>query len=257
VHLVYEDIPDPIQYCYDIIGKEVKMDDRLVRQVFLTMLSSYTQNPINLAINAPTGEGKSYVINKVADLFPKSDVIYLTAMTDKSLFHRKGTLVIKNETGEYQNTEDKIIEIEAEIEDKENESLRTNDKNLKQGLNSQVKDLQRQKRDILKNAVKLIDLDHKVLIFGDTPRHSLLEAIMSLLSHDRYEVEYEYVDTFNGIRTRNNVLRGFPTVIFTVAIDYSKYSRWDETQRRFVITNPKMTPEKYRQSIHIKGYGCT
>jgi hypothetical protein len=171
MHIVYEDIPDPIRYCYDVIGKEVKIDDRLVRQVFLTLLSSYTQNPINLAVNAPTGEGKSYVINKVADLFPKSDVIYLSAMTDKSLFHRKGILVIKNENGEYQNTEDKMIGIESEIEDKEHESMRTNDKNLKQGLNSQILELKKQKRNLLKNAVKLIDLNHKVLIFGDTPYH--------------------------------------------------------------------------------------
>jgi hypothetical protein len=63
------------------------------------------------------------------------------------------------------------------------------------------------------------------LIFVDTPKHTLLEAIMSLLSHDHYEVEYEFVDNFNGIKTRTNVLRGYPTVIFTAAIDYSKYQR--------------------------------
>jgi hypothetical protein len=76
---------------------------------------------------------------------------------------------------------------------------------------------------------------------------------MSLLSHDRYEVEYEFVDTFNGIKTKNNILRGFPTVIFTAAIDYSKYRRWAEIQRRFIITNPKMTPAKYKESIHLMG----
>jgi hypothetical protein len=253
MYLTYDDVGDPIQFCYEVIGKEVKLDDKLVRQVFLTMLSSYTQNPINLAINAPTGEGKSYIINKVADLFPRSDVVYLTSMTDKSLFHRKGTLVVKNDNGVYQNIEEKITEMESEIESKESEVLRTSDKNLKQGLNSQIKELQKQNRDVLKDAVKLIDLNHKVLIFGDTPRHKLLEAIMSLLSHDRYEVEYEYVDTFNGIKTKNNILRGFPTVIFTAAIDYSKYARWDEIQRRFIITNPKMTAEKYKVSIHLKG----
>lgn len=174
-------------------------------------------------------------------------------MTDKSLFHRRGVLVIKNDNGEYQNIEDKIAEIDSDIEDKESESLGTNDRNLRQGINGQISDLQIKRRNLLKDALKLIDLNHKVLIFGDTPRHTLLEAIMSLLSHDRYEVEYEYVDTFNGIKTKNNILRGFPTVIFTAAIDYSKYGRWDEIQRRFIITSPTMTSEKYKDSIHLKG----
>jgi hypothetical protein len=87
----------------------------------------------------------------------------------------------------------------------------------------------------------------------DTPSHTLLEAVMSLLSHDHHEVEYHFVDNFNGIKTKTNVLRGFPTVIFTAAIDYSKYQRWPEIQRRFIVTNPKMTPEKYKESIELMG----
>jgi hypothetical protein len=254
MHIHYDDMDDPIQFCRDVIEKEVKRDDRLVKQVFLTLLSTYTRNPINLAINAPTGEGKSYVVSKVAELFPQSDVIFLTAMTDKALFHRQGTLVVKNnETGEYEPIEKKVAEIDSEIEDKESEMHSTKDSNLKQGVRSQIKELDAQKKELLKGAMKLIDLNHKVLIFADTPKQTLLEAIMSLLSHDRYEVEYEFVDTFNGIRTKSNVLRGFPTVIFTAAIDYSKHPRWAETQRRFIITNPNMSPEKYKESIQLIG----
>jgi hypothetical protein len=254
MYFEFDDIKDSIQFCIDVIAREVKQDDRLVKQVFLTLLSTYTRNPINLAINAPTGEGKSYVISKVAELFPQSDVIFLTAMTDKALFHMQGTLVVKNnETGEYESIEEKVAEIDSEIEDKESEICRTKENNLKQGLHSQIKELARQKKELLKGVMKRIDLDHKVLIFSDTPKHTLLEAIMSLLSHDRYEVEYVFVDTFNGIETKSNVLRGFPTVIFTAAIDYSKHPRWAETQRRFIITNPNMTPEKYKQSIQLIG----
>jgi cytidylate kinase len=119
MYFAFDNIEDPIQFCLDVIAKEVKQDDRLVKQVFLTLLSTYTRNPLNLAINAPAGEGKSYVVSKVAELFPQSDVIFLTAMTDKALFHRQGTLVTKNdETGEYEPIEEKIAEIDSEIEDK-------------------------------------------------------------------------------------------------------------------------------------------
>ena len=124
---------------------------------------------------------------------------------------------------------------------------------LKKGLKSQIKSLQDEKINLTKNAIKLIDLNHKALIFLDTPNPTLLEAIMSLLSHNHHEVEYHYVDNFNGIKTKTNVLRGFPTVIFTAAIDYSKHQRWPEIQRRFIVTNPKMTPEKYKESIELMG----
>ncbi len=68
------------------------------------MLSAYTNNPINLAINSPSGEGKSYVIHKVGDNFPKQDVMFLAGMTDKALFHRQGGLVVKNtKSGEYES----------------------------------------------------------------------------------------------------------------------------------------------------------
>jgi hypothetical protein len=57
----------------------------------------------------------------------------------------------------------------------------------------------------------------------------LFNALMSLLSNDKYEVEYEFVDAGNnGIKTKSNVLRGWPSVIFAQAIDYSHYARYHD-----------------------------
>jgi hypothetical protein len=50
---------DPIQSCLRVILKEARKEDRLVKQIFYTMLSAFTNKPINLAINSPTGEGKT------------------------------------------------------------------------------------------------------------------------------------------------------------------------------------------------------
>jgi hypothetical protein len=66
---------DKIKYCIEVILKEAKLEDRLVKQIFYTMLSAYTNNPTNLAINSPSGEGKNYVLRKVAENFPKEDVL--------------------------------------------------------------------------------------------------------------------------------------------------------------------------------------
>lgn len=105
------------------------------------------------------------------------------------------------------------------------------------------------KKEISNNSKKLIELSGKTLIFLDSPPAHLLEALMPLLSHDKIEVEYEFVDTYNGIRTRGNILRGFPAVIFTAARDYTNSPRYPEIQRRFLITNPQMSQEKYHKAI--------
>jgi hypothetical protein len=148
------------------------------------------------------------------------------------LFHRHGLSVVKNnDGGGYVPVEEKLAQIDLEIEDKDNEIAISNNKALKQGLRSLIKGHEKQKKDLLHNAKKLIDLSHKILVFLDTPRPELFSALMPLLSHDKYEVDYEYVDTHNGIKTRTNVLIGWPAVIFAQAIDYSHYVRWpDSTQ---------------------------
>jgi hypothetical protein len=254
MYLEFTDIKEgPISFCLNIILKEAREEDRLVKQILYAMLSAYTYNPCNLAINSPSGEGKTYILHKVGEKFPKEDTMFLAGMTDKALFHRHGVLVIKNEIGEYEPIDQKIAEIDSEIQDKENELENTKDKNLKQGLRSTSEGLKNKKRDLLKDAKKLINLSHKIIVFLDTPRPELFNALMPLLSHDKYEVEYEFVDTHNGIKTNTNVLRGWPAVIFAQAIDYSHYQRYPEIQRRFIITNPKMSTEKYKQAVDLIG----
>jgi hypothetical protein len=154
-------IYDPIQFCLDVLLKEAREENRLIRQIFYTMLSAATNNPINLAINSPSGEGKTYVLQKVGQEFPKNDVMFLAGMTEKALFHRSGPLVVKNENGEYELIEDKTSKIDSEIQDKQCEIQRSIDRNLKQGLKSQIDELEMRKAELLNDAKKLIDLSHK------------------------------------------------------------------------------------------------
>ena len=146
MHVIYDDIEDIIKFVEDIALKEAKKEGRLTKQIFITMFSAYSNNPINLLINAPSGVGKNYVINKVASLFPEYDILSLAGMTDKVLFHRSGKLVIKNEiTGEYESIEDRINDLDEQIDEKEYEMSRIHDRNLKQGLKSIIKDLEKEK----------------------------------------------------------------------------------------------------------------
>ena len=247
-----EDIKEPVQFCINIILKEARLEDRLVRQLFYVMASAYTNNPLNLAINSPSGEGKNWVIKRVAEKFPQEDVMRLSGMTAKSIFHKRGINVVKNEdAGKYEPLDDRLAEIDSQIWEIEQEILRTNDKDTRHALKGSIKNLEHDKSELWSKSKKLIDLSHKILIFLDTPPAELLSALMSLVAHDEYETEYEYVDTHNGIKTKTNVLRGYPVFIFAQAADLGNYRRYTEIQRRFIFTNPRMDSSKYEAAIDL------
>ena len=77
-HIIEQDtskIDNVIEYCVSIIVKEARNEERLVKQLMYTMLSAYTNNPFNLGINSPSGEGKNWVLRKVAEKFPREDIV--------------------------------------------------------------------------------------------------------------------------------------------------------------------------------------
>src|SRR5918995_4766832 len=166
MHLHYTDITDPIDFVLKTVLKEAKREDRLTKQLFITHLSAYSNNPINLLINAPSGVGKNYVINIVSSLFPQSDILSLAGMTEKALFHRIGKLVIKNEQGDYESIDVKIDEIENEIKKKQFELSQFKDETIQQqGIESIINQFKEDKKNLLKDAKKLIDLSNKIIIF--------------------------------------------------------------------------------------------
>lgn len=240
--------------CFEVVLKEAAKEERLVKQIFYTALSAYTNNPINLAINAPSGEGKTHVLMKVSDLFPEKDVQFIADMSDKAIFHKNGYLGIKNEDGEYENIEGELSGLQESLETKINDYRKTenNDKATKDELKKEIDTFQKQIKALRDKAVKVIDLNHKILIFLDTPKDTIFKAFMSLLSHDKFAVEYQYVDTSTpGITTKINVLLGWPAVIFAQAVDYTNHSRYQEIQRRFIVTNPRMDREKYQNAVNL------
>ena len=95
--------------------------------------------------------------------------------------------------------------------------------------------------------MKLIDFSHRILLYLDTPRSGLINTLMSMLAHDSYETEYEYADsTANGIKTKSNVLRGWPAFFYAQALDTSHYKRDAEANRRFIKIKSKHGQRKDR-----------
>lgn len=93
----------------------------------------------------------------------------------------------------------------------------------------------------------LVDLSHKILIFLDQPHNELLARLRPLLSHDKKEIAIKITDKTqkNGTKTKNILLRGYPSVIFCTAglnID-------EQEATRFLLLSPEVNQEKLQQGI--------
>lgn len=93
----------------------------------------------------------------------------------------------------------------------------------------------------------IVDLERKILIFLDQPHNLLLQHLRPLLSHDQREIKLKITDKSqkHGLRTKNIIIRGFPSVIFCTAglnID-------EQEATRFILLSPETTKEKIREGI--------
>ena len=93
----------------------------------------------------------------------------------------------------------------------------------------------------------LVDLSHKILIFLDQPHNELLARLRPLLSHDKKEIAIKITDKTqkNGTKTKNILLRGYPSVIFCTAglnID-------EQEATRFLLLSPEVSQDKIQQGI--------
>jgi hypothetical protein len=157
-----------VEYCITTILKETPNDQIPVRQLFVGLCSSATHLPQNIAIETQSGAGKNYIIHKVISKFPQRDIIILSGMTPKALFHDQGITAVKNlESGEYEDLDEMVDSIDTNIENKEEEIENAKEKQRKEELRKEIKSLERQKKFLRSKAVKLIDLDGKVLVLLD------------------------------------------------------------------------------------------
>ncbi|HSF51871.1 MAG TPA: hypothetical protein VLA74_14010 [Nitrososphaeraceae archaeon] len=216
------------------IKKTVKREDSLIRQLFYTGLSAYSNKPINIGIKAPTSEGKTYVVKEVVmKFFPKKDVWIIGSMSPKVIIRQKGKLV-DGDANEL--LEPKIRELKKQISS-------TKDAETKENLQEQLQEL-------LDNSKMVIDLSDKIFVFLEPPHPQTWEILKAILSHDAWEIEHPFVDKteYLGTQVKRVVTLGWSVCIFCSARDESKWEIWPEIQSRCLITSPNMSIEKYQES---------
>ena len=96
----------------------------------------------------------------------------------------------------------------------------------------------------------VVDLSRKILIFLDQPHTQLLERLRPLLSHDKKEISLKITDKTQkyGLKTKNVLLRGYPSVIFCTA----RLKVDEQEATRFLLLSPETSQEKIREAIHKK-----
>jgi hypothetical protein len=81
-HLIQRIIDD-----VDALG--VAGERELTATIYLIGISRLLDRPLSAIVQGPSSSGKSYMIEKVASLFPPEAVIHATQMTPQALFHMK------------------------------------------------------------------------------------------------------------------------------------------------------------------------
>jgi hypothetical protein len=104
------------------------------------------------------------------------------------------------------------------------------------------------KWDDAKKAI-ICDLEHKIIIFLDMPHFQLLERLRPMLSHDDKELNYMITDKnkSGAIRTKNIILRGFPSVFFCT----TKQDPDEQEKTRLISLSPSVDQEKLDESIRL------
>jgi len=221
------------------LSKEILKEPINIPLLILNGLSTYSSNPINLRILAPSSEGKTHLVNKIAKLFPKTDVLNLSTASAQSFKYLNGEMVIETESGDFESIEPRLIQLEMDGLDKSKP---------KQELES----IKREILELKKQSWNLIDLSNKWLIFSDSQDAGLWEMLKTLLSHDDEYIKHQVTNKIGGKNTAQKIVfKGKPAVTYCSAKDESKYQVSEEMDTRFHTVYLKTNPEKYKESIKL------
>jgi hypothetical protein len=217
--------------------KEVKEEDINIQKILLQGLSAFTPNPINMRIFAPSGEGKTYLIDKISATFPEDSLIILSSASAQSFKYSHGIEVIEEENGDLTPIDEKLAPLNDELD---------------KATGKQKKEIESKIKQLHKESWYLIDFRNKWLIFLDSQNMSLWESLKTLLSHDSEKQKHQVTNKVGGRNTQERMIfRGSPAVTYCSAKDESKYDIASEMDTRFETIHLKNNPVKYEKSIDL------
>ena len=216
------------------ISKEVIDEKDNIEQVVLTLFSSYTGNPQNLRILAPSGEGKTHTVLQTAKYFPQENIWKISEASSKSFRYLAQSKVIETKDG-FKNFDEVIEQYTDQL----------SDKTKRKEAEKKIKELENQ-------AYFLLDFTNVTIIFLDAQSFQLWESLKTTLSHD--DVIRKDITT-NKINGKNQLQRtaykGFPAVIYCSAKDEISRDKTDEMNTRFNTVSIKGSTTKYKKILNL------
>ena len=223
----------PIIQIENYLNTQVKDDPRLVKQLLRVYFSAYTKNPINMAILAPSSDGKTHATVQVSKIFPEKDFISVGRLSPTALIHQYGVMIDENGN----NIEPKFKELEKIKNTSQND----------EEINYAKETIQ----ELLKTARNLVDLTNKVLLFLDNPSPQTYEVLKPILSHDKEEILYKTTKGDGSLKVKETIIRGWPATIVCSAKNEAKNEVWPEIETRFFMSSPNNTVTKYRKANQL------
>ncbi|QLH11480.1 hypothetical protein DSQ20_08540 [Nitrosarchaeum sp. AC2] len=224
-----------------LCSMEIKEEENNIQQIILTLLSAWTKNPQNTRILAPSGEGKTYLVTKLARLFPQENIIMLAKATPQSFKYALiSKRVVENGSGNWQDYDIAIKPLEEDL-------AKSKDKEKQQEIKEQIKELR-------ESACSLVDFTNKIIILVDSQSFELFESIKTTLSHDQHEIQSFSVNKSKSgtILGQKFVIRGFPAVIYCSAKDEQKRDETNEINTRFNTVSLNASSKKYREMLKLE-----
>jgi len=225
-----------------IFSKEIREENDNITQVILALLSAWTNNPQNIRILAPSGEGKTYLVTLIAKLFPQENIIILAKATPQSFkYALSSKKVVENGPGNWQDYEVAIKPLEEELS-------KTKDKEKQQELKNGI-------RELRESACDLVDFTNKIIILVDSQSFELFESLKTTLSHDQQNIQSFSVNKSKSgtILGQKFVIRGFPALIYCSAKDEQKRDETNEINTRFNTISLNASSKKYREMLKLEG----
>jgi hypothetical protein len=216
----------------------VKGDDDTIEHLLIIGFSSYTNNPLNIGLMAPTSEGKTWPITQVMKYFPNA--ITFSGQSPRALFYQHGELI---DAESKEPIQVRVDDLRARLDEFEGQK----------GYAKQRGAIKSELRDLVEHAAVRVGLSGRILVFLDSPPAELWEALKPLLSHDKWESWYWTVGKKGGKdnKTQQILLVGWPAAIFASAKNEDTWQIWPEIASRFVIISPNTNDEKYREANEL------
>ena len=232
------------------IREDVKGETRNISIIANTVLSAFTDNPINLAVVSPSSEGKTYLVVQTLSRFPQQYIWIYRKVSPKTFTRERGVLAVRIIEDNKETFKTKIVN---EFTGKEIsvgaylKFLRDAIDDKKNNDNIDPEEAYEALSNLQDNLYTLIDFRDKILVFLDRPDPALWNELLSVLSHDKEYIITSFVEGEGIKKNRKVVFQRWPAVIFCTSREED--FNWKDLETRFQIIEPVMKEEKYREAL--------